>query len=490
MPVKIRIITITVILLLTSASAGHADVRPTAPVTIRVLTLDDRPPNSLFLKQLAAIAGIDIEITFDPGAAIDADIVSLNTAVAGSLVGSRTADPRTLIPPEIKPDALIHFAVPRAQPTVRDETALAEYNRVIQELQNPDVQREVIDAINSGMMIEDPYLREYIDRILGWIDLLDRAAYDPDRLLITLDDNRPGPLSAYIRQRLSRYSRYVHDGTDEGMMLCLARALRERMNDPELLCPFIYTSAQDLLQFQPLESSVAFQNILLMSNWLDVQLVSDHNLCRPWTPVLWVHGRSSESDDEFRTLISRILNSTGDERIIIADIARTNGGDEALIDAMASARKPENLIGYLAWNTSSNTLGSAMALWACIDFAYEHSADPEGVDFAVEVFLWSRFLDDYLYQTVTRPEVTTAARDSGYDIYNLTDDQAERLSGLISSGIRGFWSQYSDSPPIPLRFIDATDSTSFTIELPWNRLFEISLYISDERGVLPTINPL
>ncbi len=490
---KLRILNRWIILILVVISvAAFTPVQSVAsePVEISLRTLDDRPPNNLMVKQIAAIAGIDLTIVFGQKDSPEEDCVSINAAVADSLIGSRSADPCSLEPPTVRPDALLHFAVPRAQPTVTEQGMAGEYSRVLQELADVDVQRTALNAVRNGSLeLEDRALASYVDRIRGWIDFLERADYDPDRLLITLDDNRPGPLSDGLKILFGQYSHYVTDGTDEGMMLLIARALRERQIDPPSTIGMVFTAPGDLVSTQPLESGMMIENILLMTDWLGLRISPNIGYYEPWRPVFWFHGAGAYSSN-IEYLIRETSASVGDRPVIVADIARVNGGDELLIDVWRDGAAPSNLCGYLAWNTCSNTIGSAIALWASIDYAYEHTADPEGVRAGIETFLWSRFLDDYFYQTQIRTEISNIARSEGADLYNLSVEESAHLVDLITQRLNEVWNQSENAIPVPLRFVEPLSSTGFVVELPWNRLFEIELFINDRRGVLPTIRPI
>jgi hypothetical protein len=469
--------------IMTSASQG------TESVTITVLTLDNRPPNTLLLQQLAAVAGVDLVLESDPEAASWADCVSLNAAAAGSLVGSRTADPWLLKPPKVRPDALIHFAVPRVEPTVVDKEVMDEYRRVREALADPALQREMIEAIAGRASIpEDEYMAAYVDRMRGWLDFLSRAGYDPDRLLVTLDDNRPGPLSDGLKSLLETYSRHVQDGTDEGMMLLLARALRERQISAPVTCAITWTHPGDLVAVQPLESGFVVENALAMSRWLGLRITPRGDLTEQWRPVLWIHGPYADAATR-ADLVRGKCAELGDRGCIVADIARTSGGDPVLIDTWRQGATPDGLIGYLGWNTSSNALGSAFALWAAIDFAYEHGADPEGVRAASETFLWARLLDDYFYQSVARAERRDLLAAEGGDIWNLTAEERAREEGAIAARLTELWRELGEDLAIPLRIVDPLGHTGIVVELPWSRFFEIALYPTDDRGILPVIRP-
>ena len=479
---RIFILALPLLLLATSEGLAYEPGHP----TITVLTLDDRPPNNLFLKQLGAIAGIDLVVEFGPSPSTDADCVSLNAAACGSLVGSRTADPWTLTPPEVRPDALLHFAVPRVQPTVTDPAVLAEYSRIMQDLAKPEIQRIVVRALtDESFQLDDNYLKEYKDRITGWLNFLERGNFDPDRLLITLDDNRPGPLSDTVKLLFGKYSNYVYDGTDEGMMLLLARALGERRDSLPSTCPVVFTDPLDMVSVQPLESGIMIENILTMVDWLQMRINPRWDLYDEWRPVLWIHGGDDEVERARR--IVEIGETLGNKPVIVADAAVVNGGDTTLIETWELGHVPSGLTGYVGWNTASNTLGSAIALWAVVDYAYESTSDPAGVRAGVETFLWSRIIDDYLYQSIARSEAIQLANQEGINTWKMSDEETVRLAVLIQNRLMELSGELENKLILPLRIIEPDGHTGFIVELPWNRLFEISLYITDDRGVLPTI---
>jgi hypothetical protein len=459
----------------------------TEPVSITILTLDNRPPNNLFLKELAAVAGVDVTVSFVPDMAPVADCVSINAAVAGSLVGSRTIDPWKLDPPDVKPTALLHFAVPRIEPTVKEIGVADQYAKIREKLTDPDLQREVLDSIrNKDRSLDDPYLNNYVNRMRGWLDFLGRANYDPTRLLITLDDNRPGPLSDGLKLMLGKFSRCVYDGTDEGMMLLFARALHEAQIDPPTTCGIVWTDPGDLTAVMPVESGMVAENILTMASWLGMRITPRFDLLENWVPILWVNGAGSTDDTRADFAVATAVK-IGDRPVIVADIAKTNKGDTALIQSWRENGTPPGLTGYVGWNSSSNTLGSAFALWVSVDFAYYHGADPEGVRAACETFLWARFLDDYLYQGMVRGERRDLLVAQGGDQFNLSAEQIRIEEAEIAKRITELWREMGEDLALPLRFVKPLDHTTFTVELPWSRFFEIELYPSDDRGILPVI---
>jgi|GEM_PF-3043480 len=479
------------LLLVAMLCPTHAAAATEEP-TIVMLTLDDRPCNTILVQQLAAIAGLQLELTTDPTRAADASLVSLNTAMFGSLVASRSGDPTGMAIPRFRDDALIHFAVPRVQPFVKDDATLKAYAAALESLKKPEIQEAVREAIaGEGPDPQSAPLADYAHRMRAWLELLDRADLDPDRLLITLDDNRPGPLAAWLKLMLGNYSEHVHDGTDEGMMLLLARWCRER----QALWPsdntgltiesgLIFTNPSDAVTLQAFESGMPLENIIRMADWLHVRMTPSIGTLPPSRSVLWLHG-----SDISAARSTEIATALGTHPVIVGDIAKLNAGDPRLFAAWREAGVPASLVGYAGWNTASNTLGTAMALMAAIDYGYAQRADPESVAMATELFLWSRLMDDWLYMGEVRPVVQPERTTAGLPNANLTPEQVQAAVEELQFRLLERWATQGGPLDMPFKWADPNGLTSADITIPWSRLFEIGVIPIDPRGLLPTIRP-
>lgn len=470
------------LLVLSAAIPARAEGLP----SLLMLTLDDRPVNTLFVQQLAAIAGINLELTTDPARAGAADLVSLNAAAFGSLVASRSGDPSYLTPPILKSQALVHFAVPRVQPFVKDEESLAAYAKALNSLSDMSIQELVRAAIaGEGYDLGDPALADYARRMRAWLWYLERAQLPPDRLLITLDDNRPGPLSAWLKLRLREFSHHVHDGTDEGMMLLLARWCREQQSGripPEL--GVLWTHPADPLTLQSFESATPMENVIRMADWLRLRVTPALKVVAPWRPVLWLHGGNGDV-----SAVTAQTEAVGDHPVIVADYAQLNRGDSTLFEAWQESGVPAGLKGYVGWNTASNTLGTAIALWAAVDYGYSERSDPESVAEGVELFLWARLLDDWLYMAEVRPGLQEQMRAEGRPTQGMSPAEAAQAVREIQSALMARWQDIGPSLRVPFRWARPGAYTAADITIPWGRLFEIGVVPVDPRGFLPVVRP-
>jgi len=496
--IRNRIFHLLAVLVVFLIITGFAEPGNVRPLSVRILTLDDRPPNYLFIKQLGAIAGVYPEIelgnTIERGLHLPADLtefdlVSLNAAIADSLVGSRVSDPGYLNPPILRDDALVHFAVPRAAPTCTDEDDWALYADALNSLYDAETQERVWDVvIGSKAGTGSEYLDHYAQRLGGWIRFLSRCGIDPDRLLITLDDNRPGPLADRLKLTLGGLSNHVMDGTDEGMLLLFARYLREHQPDAPSTLGLVWTTPADLLRISPVESAFVVENVFAELRWLKARITSRLDLLDDWRPVLWINGAGEEGREDIRSNSIRAVNNIlGNKRVVVADIAEVNMADSLLIDAWRENGAPSGLVGYLGWNTASNTLGSAIALWMAIDYGYAVRSDPESVQAAAEIFLWSRLLDDWLYQGRVRGGLRDEYAAQGANIWELSELESSEASTDIASRLVELWRDEGVELSLPLRIIEPLGDTGFVVELPWNRFFEIELTPTDKRCWVPQI---
>ncbi|HEY9722417.1 MAG TPA: DUF4127 family protein [Oscillatoriaceae cyanobacterium] len=135
-----------------------------------------------------------------------------------------------------------------------------------------------------------------------------------------------------------------------------------------------------------------------------------------------------------------------------ADVAYANGADPRLMPELVRRVDPWKLFGYAAWNTAGNTFGTVVATLCC---AILPEADREALDRLIT----ERLAEDWLYQSVIRPELQQMKAD-GADWPTLHATLDRRLAEL--------WAEYF--PQHPARF-----ETGF----PWGRLFEAAITLRD-----------
>lgn len=144
--------------------------------------------------------------------------------------------------------------------------------------------------------------------------------------------------------------------------------------------------------------------------------------------------------------------------VCFADIAYANGGDPALYSLLSEAHLVYRVAGYAGWNTSSNTLGTAIPQ-AILFLLYGDRAEHRN-------FLALRYLEDIGYMTMVRCIVTTKLADMGYNYFSV-DGARGTVAKMVEDEL---------NKVIRTWFTD--EYATIVIDdccLPWSRMFEAGL---------------
>ncbi len=147
--------------------------------------------------------------------------------------------------------------------------------------------------------------------------------------------------------------------------------------------------------------------------------------------------------------------------VVLCDVAYANGADPLLVEALL---KREDLLAklsaYAGWNTTGNTIGSALSLGVAAWYGKLHDYSNSA---AIKRALFVRLGDDWAYQAVTRSQLAGSLAQ-------------ERLEQLIT--------------PLLLRLANALkfDSGGIAVRLPWNRTFEVEIDLVAKTGQSSPVN--
>ena len=145
--------------------------------------------------------------------------------------------------------------------------------------------------------------------------------------------------------------------------------------------------------------------------------------------------------------------------VTICDNAYCNGGDLELLDILDANNLLMKLAGYAGWNTSSNTMGTAIAQG--VRYLYE------GADKRHDDFLALRYIEDCGYGSVVRMLVT----DRDLPALGLDYFHADGCDGVaakcVERELRTFIAEKMPSVAEEIR-LDG-------VRLPWKRMFEVDL---------------
>lgn len=147
--------------------------------------------------------------------------------------------------------------------------------------------------------------------------------------------------------------------------------------------------------------------------------------------------------------------------VVVCDNAYANGGDLELIDLMDQLKLLGLLSGYAGWNTSANTLGTAIAQGVyCLLF---------GQDQQQKDFLMLRYLEDVGYCSVVRRYIAEhRIEEMGMDYFDVREVQGE-VSREVHSLLEKFIEQKIPSLASHIQLLQ--------VRMPWRRMFETDLTV-------------
>ncbi len=135
----------------------------------------------------------------------------------------------------------------------------------------------------------------------------------------------------------------------------------------------------------------------------------------------------------------------------IADILNANGADNSFVATLFNKNQSvDTLYGYAGWNTTSNTLGSVIAI--SLSRLVSKSIDIRKFNLTI----FTRFLDDWAYQSNVRQQMKTTN-------CGLSEDTVKELMVPYENILKNFLK---------------TDFSDIVYEFPWDRFFEIECKLS------------
>ncbi len=487
-----------------------------------LVPLDDRPCCRQFPARLAAMAGHDLTLPprgllgnyLDPGdpegllgwleqrpAAPTGQILSLDMLSWGGLVASRRPD----LP---KSPALQHLkrvcALARTRPSWAFSTIMrtAPTQTSVEEVEQaarltelalwmsrcgrgfPEAS-ERVEALRQAIPARwvDRYLRaRHRNHALNLAALKAAAGGCFRHLLLGIDDSRTEGLNvleaAHLEKALGRLKApaTIAPGTDETAMLLLVRVLApgtpvavrwSQEADRARVTRYEDRSLEGVVEAQARAAGVELRERASRQLW-----------------VYGPHGEQGEAADQgrprrsrraaaFAEALSREL--AGGARIAVADVARANGADRALVRELLQAGVMPRLAGYAGWNTAGNTLGTALACAALAPERPTPTTERERLSFLLE-----RLADDWLYQSELRQEVAAPLGGSFVRLSGARlEESRRRVQRHLSQRLRRLYHEhFADEKFLggPLQLAQVA------VDLPWPRTFEVEVQVRLQRG--------
>lgn len=282
----------------------------------------------------------------------------------------------------------------------------------------------------------------------------------------------------------------IHPGADEVGMVLLARYLNQSSGfAPQV---FIHPTSQEGLEVTPLYEdrplllSIKAQVKAIGGKMVDTVQSADFILMVN-TPLKKQEDLIEEKEIEKRdrgliNFVSAVKGYLKEERIVaIADLFLVNGADRELVSLLKERIELPKLSAYAAWNTAGNSLGTALSQACFKAFLRKNVRARCTVPLQAQVeFLLVRFLDDWIYQTVVRPEVNHyLTKELGASIWNLKKNY-KKVEALVQEKMQVSAKRLFEEC---FRGKDAGeglkigDLTKCKVRLPWPRTFEVGIEI-------------
>lgn len=290
-----------------------------------------------------------------------------------------------------------------------------------------------------------------------------------DHLCLTLDDTSLFGLASRDRRKLEArtdelqlwHKVDLYPGADEVPVALLARALQERPSKVYVRYSSV-NGANTGMMFEDRPAGELVKAHLRAAKCIQVDSTNEADFVLAVnTPAVT---QSEDQPDflnvdtaarhlpEFVDFISRCLED--DIPVTVADIAYPNGAEERFVRLLETL--PLNkLSGFAAWNTAGNTLGSAIAMGVLSKQVQHHEIWTET--------LFNRFVDDYLYQTIIRPEVQQKLQANPFDLGEEKARAEKMIAERIEPMTLEFWQRHFASDKLKLIWEKP--------KLAWPRLF-------------------
>lgn len=296
-----------------------------------------------------------------------------------------------------------------------------------------------------------------------------------NRLVITLDDNAEYGLFKKEAAELARLSAgytdriAIYPGADEAQLPLLSRFVlgKKRL---KVYAAYRYPESKNLIpafEGQPLAESIRQQISAAGGILTDLQNDADcilyvNNFREKQTFPPKEPTALPRDAEKLETLLNRAgLKSIGRKVLIAADVNYYNGADVRFVaEIFAGSLNPER-IAYAGWNTSGNTLGSAIPL----GFLRSEMKETPELRRQYKKLLWARFMEDWVYMVEGREQIRG-------DLKKRNLPGFEKDAALEQNYVQMMQNLFDVRGSFINRFLQS-DFKAEKVFFPWHRPFEI-----------------
>lgn len=335
-----------------------------------------------------------------------------------------------------------------------------------------------------------------------------------EQLILGQDDAKPKGVHVADRERLIAEVKNldlqskigVQPGADELSMLQLARSLSDKYAfQPKI--KVVYSSEAIRNQIMPYEDRPLHQTVSFQIEAVgarEVAAEADADILFYVYASRFETGRAESFAEEIENNFAETsdgvsLPKRNAKKVIIADVdpkGDVQGADAKFTEALKSSMIFPKILGYAAWNTAGNTIGTALPHGMLFGlsksrFAFrpnEKLTRPEIDRRNVSIrraataqtwFMLNRLLDDYVYHSLVRPEAMKYARGKGWNVFRFDAEQTKSVEGFSAPKVRRAVSE-SLNRLSPLTQSAGSNLVcenveNFSFILPWGRTFEAEI---------------
>jgi hypothetical protein len=132
--------------------------------------------------------------------------------------------------------------------------------------------------------------------------------------------------------------------------------------------------------------------------------------------------------------------------------------------------------GFATWNTAGNMIGTALPQAVLYESMRRRSNLNSKVKSRISEeqnwFLFHRWLDDYIYNAVVRPEIRKFAAERKWNQLRFTEAQTAEVEKFGFAEMR---KHYVADKAVIFADSNCRPSDDFSFYLPWNRAFEADI---------------
>lgn len=314
-----------------------------------------------------------------------------------------------------------------------------------------------------------------------------------DFLLICLDDTKTQSLNFLEKDILKRRITAsnlkdkvkIYTGTDEiGLVLLSHYAVKVSQERPRVYAEFFPSwGARVIPRYEDLSLKELVTSQIISAGGLQVANPETADVVLLVNAPSRIQTEASLQDQmdftkadqsNYYSLLLRMQAEIKKGKIVsLADVAYSNGADKKLVNLLWHKIDITKLGAFSAWNTASNSIGTAIAQSVLLALSKNLKTTPKKKREVVETnlnFLFKRFLDDWVYQSMVRPEITTKVEKQALSARNLGKNY-RKIESKVSRKMK----------PLALKFHKKSTFKVISklklkkIYLPWPRLFEIGI---------------